>query len=297
MAERPNIVEYSKTGKLKLPFLKHPGVFPFDVEVNYGAIPEIIDPPYKSTPFYKISESEFLLHIPGIAGFYVSKGKQIVISKKAGITENEVFLFLMDSVFSALMYQKGLLSFRGMALEKEGKAHVFAGSPGTGKSVLAYELLKTGKHRLISDGHVFSDGRLIYTGFQNITFLQDMINFYDLSSKELTRARPGLNKYWYQPEKCASESAYPIEALWIMPGVRNETYEIKELKGKEKLKNLWDATSWKKLAELMNRKKDHFGRYVQMANSIPIKNVSFYHSFGKNMDPGKLASMIEKELD
>ncbi|MCF8331780.1 MAG: hypothetical protein K9H84_04955 [Bacteroidales bacterium] len=292
-----NISNRHKTGQLEIPYLNFFGETPFDLEITYGNIPETIGQPYQSTPFYKISGSEFILSVPGIADYYVSKGKQIIINRKAGTTENEVLLFLMDSVFSVLIYQQGLMSFHGMAIEKDGLAHVFAGSPGAGKSVLAYELLKTEKYRLISDGQIFSDGKVVFSGFHNITLWQDMIEFYDLSSEELIRARPALNKYWFQADNYTMDHAYPIAAIWIMPRVRNETYEIKDLKGKQKLKRLWDIRSWKKLAELMNYKKDIFGQYVQMANTLSIKEVSFYHDFGKNMNPQKLASMIKNELD
>ena len=271
-------------------------MYPFDIEIKYGTIPDFLDAPVEKNPFFEISTNEFLLRVPGIAGFYVANGKQIIVDKSKNTSHNEILLFLIDSVFAVLMHQKGLLSFRGTALEKDGKGILLGGSGGSGKSTLAAELLLHHNFNLIADGHIISDGKYFFSGFQMLTLWQDIVEYYGFDKEKLIRPRPELNKFWLEINKNTKNQKTPITAVYHLHPNKKQELASNEIKGAQKLKYLWNNTSFRRLAELMGCKKENFGVLAQLAGQIKIKEIAFYPKVEKEMDPGKLAQMIVSDF-
>ncbi|MCF8218161.1 MAG: hypothetical protein K9I29_05535 [Bacteroidales bacterium] len=292
MTPQHDISKQAESGNISIPFLSQKGNYPFNVDIKYGSVPDYLETPIEQNPFFEISTNEFLLKIPEIAAFYVTNGEQIIVEKTKNRNHNEILLFLMDSVFAVLMHQKGLLSFRGTALEKDGKGILLGGSGGAGKSTLARELMSHNNFNLISDGHVFSDGKSFFSGFQMLTLWQDIVEYYSYGLKSLIRPRTKLNKFWVETNKLTKKEETEISAVYHLTQNKKQEYATMDITGAQKLKYLWNNTSYRRLAELMERKKKNFGVLAQLAGKINMKELAFYPKVEKEMDPGKLARII-----
>ena len=287
-----NISENYDSGNISLPFLSHEGLSPFNVDIKYGSVPAFLETPAEKNPFFEISTNEFLLKIPDIGNFYVANGEQIIVEKAKNRSHNEILLFLMDSVFAVLVHQKSLLSFRGTALEKDGEGILLAGSDGSGKSTLARELLSHDDCNLIADGHVFSDGISFFSGFRMLTLWQDIAEYYGYDLQNLIQPRPGLNKFWLETNKTTKKQTTEISAVYHLTKNKKQEYNATEINGAQKLTYLWNNTSYRRLAELMERKKKNFGVLAQLAGKTTMKELAFYPKVEKEMDPGELAQII-----
>lgn len=270
-------------------------VYPFSVV--YGPVPQHLENAVMTTPWYEISEDEFLLTVPNVGRFYVRQGEEIVAEKQPQVSEQEALLFLLDSPLAVLMFQKGLMVFRGAAIEKEGKAWLIAGAPGTGKSVLVKELLDHPQIKLLSDGHIFLSGQYLLPGFQQLTLWLDMVEHYGLDPTKIIQPRPGINKFWVPAQKVSSKPKVKVAGIYVLRDARSQEFEILPIQGKTKLKDLWDMSSWKKLAEIMNIKKKYFFSYVDLAKQVPMKEVFFNHGMRAGIHPDKLSGMIIKDLE
>jgi hypothetical protein len=102
-----------------------------------GPVPQALDDAKKKGVLYQISPDRFLLGLGKIARYLVSEGREIVIERVPGGSDDAVRVFLFGSVFGALLHQRGVLPLHGSAVMPSRGATIFAGPSGSGKSMLA----------------------------------------------------------------------------------------------------------------------------------------------------------------
>src|SRR5579862_9553730 len=78
-----------------------------EITIRAGSVPEALDQPYTLGVLYQAATGRFLLNIPRIAGYLVVDGRSIVIERAAGADDTDVRVFLLSSVFGALLTQRG----------------------------------------------------------------------------------------------------------------------------------------------------------------------------------------------
>lgn len=97
-----------------------------------------------------IKESRILFHMPNVAIFSITNGKEIIISPFEEACEDQIRLFLLGTCMGAILFQRKILPLHGSAIAIDGKAYAIVGDSGAGKSTTASALLKRG-YPLISD--------------------------------------------------------------------------------------------------------------------------------------------------
>src|SRR5690606_97236 len=105
-----------------------------------------------------------LLQVDGVARYLVSGGRRITIDRDPAVEDDDVRLFLLGSVFGAMLHQRGDLVLHGSAIEWEGAAVVFMGFSGVGKSTTASAFRQRGHAVLTDDLCVVrpgADGRML----------------------------------------------------------------------------------------------------------------------------------------
>ena len=115
-----------------------------EVFVRFGRVPERLPEVKIRGVFFEMNENEFLLKVDGVAGYWVGNGNEILIEPCESAEESAIRLFLLGSAFGALLHQRGLVPFHGSAVEIDGRAVMFVGPSGTGKSTLAAALCPKG---------------------------------------------------------------------------------------------------------------------------------------------------------
>jgi hypothetical protein len=124
---------------------------PPDVEIVLGTVPAAVETPLLTTPFTQIgADGTARLEIAGVATYWVSGGRRILVEPQLNLEAPDIGLFLLGSAFGFLCHQRGVLPLHASCLEIDGRAVAFAGPSGTGKSTLAASLMARG-HRLIAD--------------------------------------------------------------------------------------------------------------------------------------------------
>lgn len=83
--------------------------------------------------------------------YRISDGREITISRTSEISDSEVYLFLVGSVWGLLCHQRRLLPLHCGAVALENRAIAFTGPSGAGKSTLVAGLSKRGYAHLCDD--------------------------------------------------------------------------------------------------------------------------------------------------
>jgi hypothetical protein len=148
-----HIFNFSIHSDIKLPFLekKITKQIP-SVRIKLQSKLPQLDPSKKkmSGVNYECNEEEFLLKIDGVAKYFVSFGKTILIEPNSTATKKDIIHFLVNTVLIVLLHQRGLIPFRASAVEKDGKGILISGKSITGKSSFVAGLIPNG-FKLITD--------------------------------------------------------------------------------------------------------------------------------------------------
>lgn len=120
-----------------------------DVAIRRRAVPDIAGDDAEFRAF-RILEDGDLLSYRGVGRFLVASGSEVFVDLDPAFDPRLIGLPLLGPVFALLLHRRGQLVLHGSAVEIAGKAHVFLGDKGTGKSTTALALIAAG-HRLIAD--------------------------------------------------------------------------------------------------------------------------------------------------
>lgn len=194
-----------------------------DVTIRAAAVPETLASVTASGPTWQIAGACFLLHIPNVARFLLTDGRNIAYELEVGADPADVPTFILGTVFGILLHQRGQIALHASAVQVSGRAIVFCGPSGAGKSTLAAALAKRG-HRLIADDIctvsmspaavplVHPDGRQLKLWAQAIEQL-------DLARHRGARVRHRLEKFYVEPGEAFAD-ALPLGAVYVLREAR-----------------------------------------------------------------------------
>jgi hypothetical protein len=136
-----------------------------------------------------IEDEKIFLDISDAGRFELTRGETIVVDAAPHAKQDEVNLYLVGSVFGALLHQRGMLPFHCNAVEVGGQAFLFCGDSGAGKSTLAAYFIDQG-YRLLADDvcalRFDDEGRLVATaGAARLKLWQDTLDTFSRSSAGL----------------------------------------------------------------------------------------------------------------
>jgi hypothetical protein len=200
-----------------------PALDAFDVTIRRGSVPLMLEGASNSGPTWQIAGERFLLRIPDVARFLLTKGREIAFETENGTSPEEVAIFLIGTIFGILLHQRGNIVLHASAVRVGGKAVLFCGPSGAGKSTIAAVLERQG-FPLVSDdvcaidlrrsGQVIvqPDGRLLKLWNHAIENLR-------LSESRGAAVRGRLEKFYVEPGAAFSEPL-PLAAVYALREAR-----------------------------------------------------------------------------
>jgi hypothetical protein len=120
------------------------------VTIRRGTVPESLPDASVVGPTWQIAGKQFLFHEPNVARFLLNDGVEIVFSPETEASVDDVPIFLLGTVFGILLHQRRHIVLHASAVQVGGKAILFCGGSGAGKSTMA-AVLARGGYRVITD--------------------------------------------------------------------------------------------------------------------------------------------------
>lgn len=218
---------------------------------------------------FEVSPSRFLLRLEGIARYLVTGGDQIVIDPAPEADAESVRLFLLGSVFGALLHQRRLLPLHASAIETPKGVVLFAGLSGAGKSALAAAFYRRG-YRVVADEICALDGNLVRTAAPRLLLWPDIVEELALWSDAVRQVRPNLKKYHVPLRGPASGDSLPVHAMYVLNITNGADFRISRLGGIEKLQVLIKFTFRRQFLWEMESGTGYMDRAAGAARDIPI---------------------------
>ncbi len=262
---------------LSLPACPSDGGEP-DVHIRPGEVPEALSDPQTEGVLYQTAPNHFLFHHEGVARYLVSNGTEILIESVPEADITRLRLFLLSSVFGALLHQRSLLPLHGSAIAVNGEAVVFLGISGAGKSTLAAAFLKRGYPVLSDDISVISaNGNaqpVVHPGYPQIRLWADAAPKVDQAPEDLVQMLPDLEKYLLSIPDKFCQTSLPLKRIYVLSVTTAGGLDLGPLTGMGKLEALNDHTYRANFLDGMGNKAAHFKSCASVSKYIPLNWVT-----------------------
>lgn len=250
------------------------------VSITLYRVPDFIADPVLNTEACQAAKGQFLLRVPGVAGYYVAGGEKIIVEPAQQAREHSVRLFLLGTSFGALLMQRGILPLHGSAVLANGRAVVFTGVSGAGKSSLLAAFRKKGYPFLTDDVVAVSvdpDGiAWISPSYPQQKLWRDSTKAIGVETVSLTPfytvedhekfAVPAPQGFWQLP--------VPLDAVYEIQVGSHREVALQALHGADKLAVLLSHTYRPWLIDGLGLKEAHFKLCAAAADKVAVSQLT-----------------------
>lgn len=248
-----------------------------DVVIEAGSVPESLENPRVVGVRFQAKPGHFLLKVDHIAKYLVSAGSKITVEAFPGAQEEDIRLFLLGSVFGAVIHQRGLFPLHASAIKVNSQCVVFCGASGTGKSTTAKAFIKQGYHLHSDDICVVSTGSngipMAYPGYPRLKLWEDALEKIGMDAASYSRVRRVLDKFTVPVTDRFNHEPLPIKKIYVLAPWNREDIEINELTGMEKFNVLKNHTYRFRFVEGLANQVSHFKTVGAVGRQIPLARV------------------------
>lgn len=212
------------------------------VTITYSKIEKEIKDEIEKGSKIEILKDKIWFHIPNIATYLISNGSEIKVEVCEGADMKLMKVYLMCSCLGFIMLQRNMVAIHGGVIEIDGKAMIFTGDRGAGKSTLTTALRQRG-YKFISDdvAAINFDEKVPYVmpGFPYQKLCEDAMDNmgYDkekctsfMSDKHLKYMVPAHDEFINNPTELFGICELTVDDV--------DKVTIEEYKGSEKLNKI-----------------------------------------------------------
>ncbi len=245
-----------------------------DVVIRVGAAPAALPAPVIKTKVWESAPSAFLINVDGVARYLVTEGRDILVEPCG--SDHDVGVFLIGSVFAALLQQRGVVTLHASAIETRAGAVLFLGSSGAGKSSLLAAMQQRG-HAMLADDVtgvlLDSGGRpTALSAFPAMRLWADALDELGWQHRTRGRVRKGLEKYLAPVERFRATPLAVCAAYMLTPSP-GSGIEIEACARSTAFEHLLKCTYRKRCMHGLGQRPAHFRAVAAMAGQVPVFRV------------------------
>ena len=189
-----------------------------DVAIRRRPVPAALENASAAGATWQIAGDRFLLRIPGVARFLLSAGREIAFEPEADADAGDIPIFILGTVFGILLHQREQIVLHASAVRVNGKAVLFCGASGAGKSTMAAALAQRG-YPLVTDdvcAITVADGiPMVHPDGRQLKLWVQAIDRLELADSRGARVRSRLEKFYVEPAEFFSEPL-PLGAVYAL---------------------------------------------------------------------------------
>jgi hypothetical protein len=193
-----------------------------EVTISAAVVRKHLDAPVRTYGGIEADRAQLLLRVKGVARFLMRGGREILFDAEEGHDPGDVTLFLLGTCFAVILQQRGCIVMHASAVSVHGKAMLFCGQSGAGKSTIAAMLCKRGYPLMNDDvcslrpesGGSFSvtpDGRMLKLWTPSVDHLE-------LAERRGPSVRNNTDKFYLAPP-VSERASQRVGGVYILQGL------------------------------------------------------------------------------
>lgn len=248
-----------------------PGEAP-DVTIGLGAVPEAHGCPAGLSAI----DDGLLIVVADVAAYRIETSGRITIDAVANAPERNIRLYLLGSVFGALLHLRGLLPLHANAIEIDGRAAAFMGASGEGKSTLAVWFHDRG-FRVIADDvcvvGLTGDGRAFAVpGQQRLRLWREALHASGRDASDYARSFVGhdhIDKFDVPVEAGLRRADHSeLACLYVLGG--GDEFRVERLSGMEAADAVFTHTYRGHYLKDAGSQQQHWETAMKLVQCVPI---------------------------
>ncbi|GAB4523002.1 MAG: hypothetical protein Tsb0014_00080 [Pleurocapsa sp.] len=261
-----------------------------DVTIKLEQLPVSPLPINNVAHCYKLTTEGMYAYWEGVGTFLIKEGKEIIIEPVAEADEYRLRLFILGAAIGTILHQRGFLVLHGSGVDINGKAVVFVGNKGWGKSTIAANLNAKG-HNLIGDDVIAIDlsgnRPMVMPAFPQLKLWPDAVTSLGIQPESLPQLVPHLEKREHRVNQGFSDRKLPLKQIYVLGKYPN--LEIQPLKPQEIIRYLILNSYVTRFGDelLKADRSSHFAKLTQIAQQVSI------HHLLRPTDLSLLATTVE----
>jgi hypothetical protein len=215
-----------------------------------------------------------LLTVPDVGRFLIRDGREIVVDAPFA-PERNMRLFLLGSVFGALLHQRGLMPLHANAVVLEGRAFAFCGHSGAGKSTMAAWFHDRGAPILADDvcviGFDAGGAPQAFPGIPRLRLWRQALEETGRLAEDFDRSFDALDKYDV-PLSPPNPDPEPLAAIYLLDkaAVAQDAGTIERLTGVAAVETLVSNTYRGAYLRTIGGTGAHLAACARIARSVPV---------------------------
>ena len=227
------------------------------------------------------ASSEFFIIDWGNVGVcLIEAGTKVTFEIGEGVDEKDLIPLITGPILAVLLHQRGKLVLHASAVNIGGRAAVFLGNKGYGKSTLAAHLQSRG-YPLISDDMVpvIFNGDVAKTvpGYPQIRLLPDAVESMGLDPDSMQQVNAWISKRNFVPNR--DFTADPVELGCIFVLAMSDEITLQELNPYSAFIEIANNTYTGAFLKETDNIGDHFKLCEQLVKKVPVSTLSRPHDF------------------
>jgi hypothetical protein len=226
-------------------------------------------------------------------GAFLVSANEVVVDPATAARPGILRLVLLGPVIAILLQLRGLLVLHGSAVDVEGRAALFLGDTGAGKSTTAAALVRAGASLLVDDVVAIDQAGAsprVLPGAPYLRLMPESLLALGEDPTQLPRLRLDHEKRLQEHHGSAGESPVSLGAVYVL-GV-GPAVEVEPIAPADALAELLRHSY---CADLLPRRglAEHFSRCAALAAAAPVRRLGRPQALGRLTD---LAARVRDDL-
>jgi GTPase SAR1 family protein len=249
----------------------------FDVFIKYDDQSKVIDNSVYESNRFTVENSCVMFHIPELAIFKISGGREIIVSPLNNPDHDKIRLYILGTCLGVILMQRQILPLHGSAIAIGNKSIAIVGHSGAGKSTLASAFIREGYKLLTDDVIAVSISKennpVIHPSYPHQKLWEESLIEFNMDPSQYSPLFERENKYSIPISNHFDSVSKPLMGVFELVLTEGDQIGIRNINGLEQFRTLLTHTFRSSLISRLDLSEWHFKHSSKVISKIKMYQV------------------------